>query len=219
MCTGVELALLAGSTALGAYNNRQSMDQQNRIAADAFKRNQALNQEAGKRVSDEIQRVTESGPQAEARDANADFMEALRRAKVEEGGDALTGRGSDRFADDLGLARTAAGAEGRKTAGILARIDAPQFQRAKEAAGVSRAATDLSVIGGRGQSGDFLDQLRLARARPDPALDALASFGSAYGMGRAGRMKRPPVGVNTSPSLVGAFDTSTLNPALTGGLA
>lgn len=194
MCTGVELALLAGSTAVSAANNQQAQNQQNRIASDAMRRNQMLNQEAGRRVSEEIQRTAKSAPDQEVQNANADFMDALRRAKVGEGGDALTGRGSDRFADDLDLARTAANDEGKRTANVLARIDAPQLQRQREGAGINRAATDLSLLGERGKSGDFLDQLRMARAVPNAGIDALASLGGAYGMARAGRMKPRPVG-------------------------
>ena len=192
MCTGAEIALIAGSTALSTANQQQARREQDRIASDALRRNQSLNQEAGRRVSEEIQRTAASTPDQEAQAANADFMEALRRAKVGEGCDALTGRGSDRFADDLDLARTAAGAEGKRTANVLARIDAPQFQRANEGAGINRAATDLSLIGERGKSGDFLDQLRMARAVPNPGIDAIASLGSAYGTARAGRMQ--PIG-------------------------
>lgn len=189
MCTGLEIALIAGSTALGAANNADSQRKQNRIASDSLRRNSELNREAGRRVSDEIQNVKTSTPDSEASGINQEFMDALRRAKVADGGDALTGAGSDRFADDLDLARTAAGDEGKRTAGILSRIDAPQMQRVGESTNVSRAATDLQLIGGRGQSGDFIDQLRMSRAGPDPGIDALASFGSALGMARAGRAK------------------------------
>jgi hypothetical protein len=201
MCTGLELALIAGSTGLSVANQQGAKRQQERIASDALRRNSLLNKEAGRRVSDEVQRVADSGPEGEVQDANADFMAALKRARVEEGGDALAGAGSDRFSDDLDLARTAAGAEGKRTADILARIDAPQLQRQREGASLNRAATDLQLIGDRGQGGDFLDQLRMARAQPNAGIDALASLGGAYGTARAGRMKRPaPTMYTMTPS-------------------
>lgn len=217
MCTGAELALLgvsAGSTALGVKNQQDAQRDQSRIASEALRRNLDLNREAGNRVSEEITRVADSGPEAEVRDANADFVEALRRAKVSEGGDALTGPGSDRFADDLNLARTAAGNEGKRTASLLARIDAPQFQRMREGAGVNRAATDLQLIGGRGAGGDFLDQLRLARAQPNAALDAIANFGGAYATSRAGRMQ--PIKTPAAPSLLSRLPVQRGAPGMRG---
>lgn len=212
MCTGVELGLLLGSAALQGANNAQAQRKQTQIATDAVRRNSALNAEAGNRVASEIQNLKSSTPAAEEQSANADFTEALKRARVEQGGDAFGGPGGDRFASDIDLARTAAGNEGKNTARLLARIDAPTFQRTREATGVNRAATDLGLIGARGQSGDFIDQLRLARAQPDPGIDALASLGGAYGMARAGRMKRQPTNLYTMTPSESADITRGMSP-------
>lgn len=197
MCSGAELALVLGSTAVQAANQNQARRQQDRIAADSLRRNTELNRTAGRRVSDEVQKLAESTPEMEQQDAQKDFMEALQRARVGQGGDALVGRGSERFEDDLGLARTAANDEGKRTAALLSRIDAPQFQRVREGTGVTNAATDLQLIGGRGAGQDFLDELRLARAQPNPGVDALAGAAGAYGMARAGRMKPKPTNLYT----------------------
>jgi hypothetical protein len=77
----------------------------------------------------------------------------------------------------------------KRTAQLLSRIDAPQFQRVREGTSFNNAATDLSLLANQGRGDDFLTQLRLARSGPDPGVQALADFGGAYGMSRAKRMK------------------------------
>lgn len=211
MCTGLELGLALGSTALSAANQAKANNDQQRIADDARRRADDINRKASQRVSDETQQIKVSNPNAEQQSAQQSFMDALKRAQVQNGGDALTGRGSDRYADDLGLARTAAGAEGARTANVLSRIDAPQLQRTRENVGLANTGTDLQLLQNQSRGNDFLTQLRLARARPDAGIDALASLGGGLALSSAKRMKPPPgrYATGVAPGLVNAFDTST----------
>lgn len=197
MCVqALPLLLSAGGTALQQVSANQERRDKDRIAAESLRRNNAINQEAGQRVSQEIQKVAEANPEAERMKANNDFMDALRKSKTAEGGmdfGAPSGV-SDRFTADVGQARAGAGAEGRALAGNLAAIDAPQYARVNQNRGIADAATDLSLIEGRGRGQDFLAQLQMARANGNPGLETLgsglAAFGNAYAQ-RAAPLKKP----------------------------
>jgi len=163
--------------------NRAHSDQLR--AADAAQRAQdAINRRAGDRVSQEIQTVAEANPDEERMAANNDFMAALRQAKTADGGDTFGDPmgGSDRFAADVGAARTASDVEGRRLSGNLAAIDAPQYARVNEARGLNDTAVDLSLLGGESSGQDFLSQLRMARAaQSGQGLQTLGSGLNAFG--------------------------------------
>ncbi len=189
MCIqALPLLLTAAGTAVQQVGANQA-DSDRRRALEANIRKQAeVNNRAGERVSREIQNVAEAHPEEARLEAQDDFMAALRKAKVADGGDdfGAPAGASDRFAADVGQARAAAGAEGRALSGNLADIDAPQFSRIKERRGLTDTAIDLSLLGGESAGQDFLSQLRLAHASGrGSGLEALgggvAAFGNAYG--------------------------------------
>lgn len=197
MCVqALPLLLSAGGTALQQYSANQQRRDQDRIAAESLRRNNEVNQRAGQRVSQEIQKVASANPDAERMKANNDFIDALRKSKMADGGADFgsTPGASDRFASDVGKARESAGTEGRALAGNLAAIDAPQYARINEARGLNDTATDLSLLGARAKGQDFLAQLQMARANGNPGLDTLggglSAFGNALGQ-RAPSMKKP----------------------------
>ncbi len=199
MCVqALPLLLSAGGTALQAASANQERRDRERIASEGVRRNNEINQQAGQRVSQEIQQVASANPEAERMKANNDFMDALRKAKVSDGGAdfGAPAGASDRFTADVGQARTGAGTEGRALAGNLAAIDAPQYARVNENRGLADTATDLSLIENRGKGQDFLSQLAMARANGNPGLETLGSGLTAFGNGLASRsmpMKPKPV--------------------------
>lgn len=203
MCTGAEIALVAGSTALKAYDANRTRSEQNRIAEEDLRRNAMMNQRAGERVSQEVDRLKKSTAEPEREQLNTDFMEALKRAKLANGGPDLgdVGGASDRFSADTATARVAAGGEGKRLAANLARIDAPNLQRVREGRGFTDTATDLAMLRDRASGLDFLSRLRLARAQPNPGVDALASGMASYGTARAGRAR--PTGNTVGAELGG----------------
>ncbi len=118
----------------------------------------------------------------------------MRNSKVADGSTDIGAPGavSNRFAADVGQARTNAAGEGRALSGQLAAIDAPGLQRQREATGFNNAATDLSMIGDRANGLDFLTQLRTAQAgRTNPLIDAAGGGLQAFGQAYAGRAKKP----------------------------
>lgn len=213
MCFQALPALLsAGGAVVQQVGQNQDRRDQARLADEALRRNTALNNRAGDRISQEIKTVADANPESERKVAQDDFMEALRKSKTADGGadfGAVPG-GSDRFTADVGQARTGAAAEGRNLAGNLAAIDAPQFARVNERRGLTDAATSLSLLEGEGRGQDFLSQLRAART-PGSGLQSVGSGISAFGNAFAGRalpLKKPALfgslpaqaGYNGSPA-------------------
>jgi hypothetical protein len=196
MCVQAIPALLsAGGAVVQQVGQNQDRRDQARLADEALRRNTALNNKAGERVSQEIQNVTAANPEEERQTAQNDFMAALRKAKVDDGGADFGGvpGASDRFTADVGQARGAASAEGRALSGNLAAIDAPQYSRINEGRQFADTATDLSLLQGQGRGQDFLAQLRAARTPGSGLQDiggGLTAFGEAYG-----QRARPPVPV------------------------
>ncbi len=169
------------------HARRQALDEQ-------LQRQNAINQRAGERVSQEIQTVANANPEDERLAAQNDFMAALRKAKVADGGaDFGSPAGaSDRFAADVGQARAGASAEGRALAGNLAAIDAPNYARIGEGRGLTDTAIDLSLLGGQSRGQDFLTQLRMARANGAGAgLESLGGGIAAFGQAAASRASKP----------------------------
>jgi hypothetical protein len=208
MCIqALPLILSAAGAGMQQVGANQAHRDQLRTAGDNQRRQEAINRRAGERVNQQIQTVAEASPDAERTAATNDFMAALRKAKAADGGDSFGEMpgGSDRFAADVGQARTAAGAEGRQLAGNLAAIDAPQYARVNEARGLTDAAVDLDLLGGESRGQDFLSQLRLARAAgAGNGLESIGGGLSAFGGAMATRAVKPKVPAKTTRFLPGA---------------
>lgn len=184
---------LVGTGIQMASQNKAARDAQDAVVRGIRER-EGLRREADARVKQQIQNVAASNPEMERKQQADAFIDALRKAKVADGGVDLGTDlgGSDRFNADTRVARANALDEGRALSGRLAAIDAPALQRQREARMFNDAATDLSLIGDRASSLDFLTRLRTANAGQQNAGanalgQSLAAFGSAY----AGRA-RPP---------------------------
>jgi hypothetical protein len=203
MCTGLEPALITAAIGAGttAYGQHQAAKQQDSILADNVRRNMEANAKGGARIAREVQNVKKSSVEPERAAAQNEFLGALRKAKLStQGGlsDPEFG-GSQRFAEDVGAARTASDLEGATSAGQLARIDAPVRQRMREGTGFNRAASDLMLIGDKAGGDDFLSRLRLAMTRPNQGTQIAGDLLSGLGSGLANRAKPVPVNVPTRP--------------------
>lgn len=201
MTIGMAMSALGGTASI--VNSQNALKRQDRETARGIASRALLQREAGNRVQQQIQDFTASSPEQERKTQNDAFIAALRRAKASDGGEDLgsVGAVSDRFAADVGQARAGATAEGQALSGQLAAIDAPVLQRQREARGITDTATDLSTIGDRANSLDFLTQLRTAQAgRTNPWVDAagagLQAFGQQYATRAPKKLSTPsPTGV------------------------
>lgn len=185
------LVLSLAGTAAQQGNQIASDHERARAAEETERRNALIRAAADRRVNEEIQKVTKSNPDEARAETQANFMTALRRAKVKGGASDLGGGGST-FTADMGTAGAAQDAATADTAATLAAIDAPVLQRQREGASFNRAATDLQLLDSRSRGEDFLAQLRQSLIRPNPGIDAAGGFAQAFGQGLASRAKKPP---------------------------
>lgn len=184
-----------GSGVQMVSQNRALRDRDEAIAR-GMRARELLSREADTRVRRQIDDLGASTPEMERKEQNDAFVEALRKSKTADGGDDLgsVGAVSDRFAADVGQARSNALTEGKTLSGQLAAIDAPGLQRQREARMFGDTATDLSMIGDRADSLDFLTQLRANNASTvNPGVTALGSGLTAFGQSYAGRARKPRV--------------------------
>lgn len=211
MCTGIEIAALAG-TGIQMANQANTQRKQAQEMERARRASQLINDAAGRRVNEEIQKVSKSTPDVEQQTAQQGFMDALKRSLVDgSGGLAGPGSASQRFSSDFGEAKDEGIMENARTARTLARIDAPVLQRQREGQAMAGAASDLSLIEGRGRGQDFLTQLRMSMIQPNAAADAAGNFLNSYAQARSKRLPGAQVGdePRTAPSLEYAYDTPT----------
>lgn len=197
MCTGLEIAALAasaGGAGLQGYSQSQALKKKDEETARGIMRSQDLQRQGNARVNQEIAKVKASNPDAERATAQNEYITALQKAGLTNGGTALAtpvGAVSDRFAQDVSSARAASGADARGLAGTLARIDAPTLQRTREAQGRANTASDLEELGRQANADQFLTQLRTSAIQPNPLLSGVGQGLSAFGTAFAGRA--PPV--------------------------
>jgi hypothetical protein len=198
MCTGAEIIpLIASAVGTGAsvYTQQQALRARDQEAARGIMEQANLQRQGAQRVSQNIQELQKSTPDTERQAAQNDFMAALQKAKLTQGGPGLSdvGGASERFAEDVSGARKAAGAESADTAGTLARIDAPVYQRQREATAAGATASDLALLARKSAGEDFLTQLRIATHNPNPWVEGIGQGLTAFGQTYAGRAKKPPV--------------------------
>lgn len=184
MCWQV-LVPLAASAAGAAANRKAETDateRSDKIATDAILRQAANNREADTKVSQAVQKIAASNPQAAVNDRRTQYLDALRRAQPEtDSAMPATPGASARFAEDVNAAGMSATARGADEADTLANLEAPGIQRQNEANVTAQAGSDLGLIAGRSRSDDYLTRLRLARVRPNASLKAFGSLLSGAG--------------------------------------
>lgn len=188
MCWQVAIPLLA-SAAGSVVQHKAASDelaQRDRITAQNIMTQAAANREAGTRVSQTTSKIAASNPDDAIKERRAAYVDALRRAQP-QATSTLPGMpgASQRFAEDVGTARNENATYGADQADTLARVEAPNVQRAGEAVDLNDTGTDLEMIANRAKGQNFLNQLRLAQVRPDAALTAGGQLLSGYGSAAA----------------------------------
>lgn len=205
---------LAGTAAQQAETQRVERKQDEETAQGLLNQSRRQ-QEADRRVNDEIAQLETSTAADDRAQRLGQYMQQLQRGQRQ----ALSGLnspiGGATFQADAGAARAGANNTAATTAGLMSRIDAPQLQRQQEAFGYGKLATDLDMEARASRGQQFIDQLRLRQIRRRPEVDLLAglatSAGGAMGGGGAGRIaaSAPRMGAN----FYGSYDPTTMGYA------
>lgn len=183
----VTLGLVASTaaTALGAgvqaYETKRTNKRQDQEAASSIQRQGRIQQDADRVVTDQVNQLAASNAADERTQRLDQYVQALRRGRPQANQNGAAPVGGATFAADADAARAAADANAVATAGLQARIDAPQLQRQGEAFDYGRLATDLSLAGRESAGQSFIDQLRMRQIRRRPGMDLAAGLIAAGG--------------------------------------
>ena len=176
---------LAGTAAQQAETQRVERKQDEKTAQGLLNQSRRQ-QEADRRVNDEIAQLETSTAADDRAQRLGQYMQQLQRGQRQ----ALSGLnspiGGATFQADAGAARAGADNAAATTAGLMSRIDAPQLQRQQEAFGYGKLATDLDMEARASRGQQFIDQLRLRQIRRRPEVDLLAGLATSAGGAMAG---------------------------------
>lgn len=205
---------LAGTAAQQAETQRVER-KQDEATAQGLLNQSRRQQEADRRVNDEIAQLETSTAADDRAQRLGQYMQQLQRGQRQ----ALSGLnspiGGATFQADAGAARAGADNAAATTAGLMSRIDAPQLQRQQEAFGYGKLATDLDMEARASRGQQFIDQLRLRQIRRRPEVDLLAGLATSAGgaMGSGGgagiAASAPRMGAN----FYGSYDPTTMGYA------
>ncbi|MBN5032580.1 MULTISPECIES: hypothetical protein [Stenotrophomonas maltophilia group] len=176
---------LAGTAAQQAETQRVER-KQDEATAQGLLNQSRRQQDADRRVNDEIAQLETSTAADDRAQRLGQYMQQLQRGQRQ----ALSGLnspiGGATFQADAGAARAGADNAAATTAGLMSRIDAPQLQRQQEAFGYGKLATDLDMEARASRGQQFIDQLRLRQIRRRPEVDLLAGLATSAGGAMAG---------------------------------
>ncbi len=182
----IPIAIMAAGALAQQSENERVVRKQDEATAQGLLSQSRRQQEADRRVNDEVATVAASTAADERAQRLGQYMTQLQRGRRQAVAGLETPIGGATFQADTGTARAGADAAAQNTAGLMARIDAPQLQRQGEAFGYGRLATDIDMAARESRGQQFIDQMRLRAIRRRPEVDLLAGLASSAGGAMAG---------------------------------
>lgn len=178
-----------GIMALNDYWTSQDIDKaMGRSIADRGRYQDKIDE----RLMSEVGNLRAMSPEEERANAMNEFVTRLKQARATQPSSyGARGSVSDREGEQLAALSGDLGQFANREADITSRLDSQRRMREKEGLGLSRAGSDVRLLGNQMSSMDFLNQLRLARkSRKNPWLDMLGEglkgAGQAMGGGMGG---------------------------------
>ncbi|HEL3212207.1 TPA: hypothetical protein ACGCGV_000196 [Stenotrophomonas maltophilia] len=204
---------LAGTAAQQAETQRVER-KQDEATAQGLLNQSRRQQDADRRVNDEIAQLETSTAADDRAQRLGQYMQQLQRGRKQAVAGLEGPVGGATFQADAGSARAGADNAAATTAGLMSRIDAPQLQRQQEAFGYGRLATDLGMEARASRGQQFIDQLRLRQIRRRPEVGLLAGLATSVGGAMAGgggglAASAPQMGAN----FYGSYDPVTMGYA------
>ena len=177
----VGLGLAAAAAGAQAHNTRQTAKRQDQQAATGIRQQGVRQQAADAKVAEQVAALEGSSAADDRARRNDDYLAGLRRNRSGMQAGLTPSIGSAAFRQDSARAAEDVQTEAERTAGLMARIDAPAMQRQSEAFGYGNLATDIGLIGRQAAGDEFMNGLRLRSIRRNPWIDAAAQVSGAYG--------------------------------------
>lgn len=184
--TAIGLALAAAAAGGSYYNTTKTAQRQDNQAAIGIQNQSRIQKGADAKVNEAVAKLADSNADSAKQSRLDDYMNVLRRNRSTTEGGLTPNIGSDTFKTDAATAANDASSYADKTAGLMARMDAPGMQRQQEGFDYGHLATDIGLIGRESQGQNFLDQLKLGRIRRNAKIDLASGLMSAAAGGVAG---------------------------------
>lgn len=167
-------------------SQKQAADKQDDILGAQIRQQSARQDEADKSVNQLLANRTTSDAANERGNASAQYLQQVRAAQgAASNGLRQAGAVSDAYQQQSNDAALGIADYGANVANLMARIDAPQQQRQREAIESAQLGTDLGLIGRRAAADDFLAKLKIQGVQPNPWLAIGGSVASGLGQGMA----------------------------------
>lgn len=206
----IPIALMAAGTLAKQAEDDRVLKKQDQETAQGLLNQSQRQQEADRRVNNEIAQLETSTAADDRAQRLGEYMQQLQRGRKQAVAGLEGPIGGATFQADAGAARTGADNAAATTAGLMSRIDAPQLQRQQEAFGYGKLATDLDMEARASRGQQLIDQLRLRQIRRRPEVNLLAGLATSAGGSMAGggglMASAPQAGAN----FYGAYDPTTM---------
>jgi hypothetical protein len=177
--TAIALALAAAAAGGQYYNAQHTASRQDQAAADSIRNQSKIQKQADADVNNTVSKLAGSNSAEATAQRLNDYMSTLRRSRANTEAGLSPVIGSDTFKTDAAQAANDASGYAAKTAGLMARMDAPGIQRQQEGFDYGKLSTDLGLVGRQSQGQSFLDQLRLQGIRRNAKIDLASGLLSA----------------------------------------
>lgn len=181
---GVGLVLALAAATANHVNQKQVAKKQDKILAAQItqkgKRQDAADQAVSAALRDRALSTSEQNRSSTA----GQYLDQVRAAQAgATQGLGQVGAVSNAYQQSANDAALGIGDYADKTAGLMARIDAPVQQRQREARDSDRLQSELGLLGRMSEGDDYITQLKLRNVRANPWLTAAASLmgGAAQG--------------------------------------
>jgi hypothetical protein len=183
--TAIGLALAAAAAGGSYYNTQKTAQRQDNQAALGIQNQSRIQKQADTKVNDAVAKLADSNAASAKEGRLDDYLNVLRRNRSTTEAGLTPVIGSDTFKTDAATAANDANSYADKTAGLMARMDAPGIQRQQEGFDYGNLATDIGLIGRESQGQNFLDQLKLRNIRRNAKIDLASGLLSAAAGGVA----------------------------------
>lgn len=181
----VPWALAAFGAGAGVVNQRNVEKRQDDILSRQITQNMARQQESDRAVADTLRERAASSSEQDRQASNVTYLDAVRAAQAQATrGLGQAGAVSSAYQQAANDAALGVGDYAQRTAGLMARLDAPALQREREGLDADRLRSRLGQIGRASDSDDYLARLRLQMVRANPWLAAAGNLAT----GAAGAM-------------------------------
>jgi hypothetical protein len=183
----VAIAVSVGTALVGAYEQRQVANRQDKQLAFQLKQQGESEQRANKRTQAFIQGQQQQTDQPQKTAAAKSYETALQQNKnMSEQGLATVGNVSDAYKKAGSDAALGIASFGKQRGDLTASIDAPGLQRQQNQRNIADFGIDVNRINKRQSGQDFLDQMKLNSIHANPWINALLAAGKGYAAGKAG---------------------------------